>query len=534
MKITKLLILSTTLLTLFSCGSQTETSPNYGDKIEENLSEVIPIDDKYRNYYEIFVGSFNDSNNDKMGDLNGVTSKLDYIKDLGYNGIWLMPIFKSSSYHKYNADNYYEIDPDYGTKEDLINLIEEAHKRDIRIILDLAINHASFNNPLYIKSREAYNKFINNLPLNEEENNYKDLFAFKEDSTSIKGRRFTSAGKYNFCVEENFSGGGMPEFNFESNFTIEVIKDIMKYYLELGIDGFRLDAVKYCFLNEIDKNINLLSNLYNYSKTINKDVYFVGECWDSEQIISQYYNSDIDSYFAFQASTSGNGFITRSINLDGEMRNIYLDGAINLVSMSKEKIPAPFLDNHDVSRVARAGNIKATKFFYGLLSMLNGTTFTYYGDEVGMNGTVPSDLNVRGYMNWSSDKSKNCNSPMGLNFDYPFDPVDKQINDQNSILNYYKKANYLRNKFKAISRGEILDSSKCIENTSLINLDKSYKDEKISIIINFSSKNYYNYNYKNTSFNEVSGLLEADINTYIGKIGNKEITLPPYSIAILK
>lgn len=538
MKNRKLLILGITSFSLVSCGgnSNQTTEINYGEKINENLQEVTPVDDKYRNYYEIFVGSFNDSNGDKMGDLKGVTLKLDYIKDLGYNGIWLMPIFQSSSYHKYNADNYYQIDTNYGTKDDLIELINEAHKRDINIILDLAINHASFNNPLYIDSREAYNKYLQygENSLTEEEKNYKDLFSFKTDSTSIKGRTFTSAGKYNFYVEENFNGGGMPEFNFESTFTIEVVKKIMKNYLELGVDGFRLDAVKYYFLNETSKNISLLNELYSYCKQINEDVYFVGECWDSEQIIGQYYESNIDSYFAFQTSTSGNGFISRSINLDGSMNSLYLEGAMNLLTMAKNNIPAPFLDNHDVSRIAKANNMPVTKFFYGLLSMLNGTTFTYYGDEIGLTGSVPSDLNVRGYMNWSDDSSKNCNSPQGTYPSYPYDPVDKQLEDDNSILNYYKKANYLRNKFKAISRGEILDTSKTFDENSLLVLDKTYQDEAISIVMNFSASEYYQYDFSNTSYNEVEGQLVSDINTYIGKIDDKVIVLPPYSIAIIK
>ena len=409
-------------------------------------------------------------------------------------------------------------------------------KRDINIILDLAINHASFNNPLYIDSREAYNKYLQygENSLTEEEKNYKDLFSFKTDSTSIKGRTFTSAGKYNFYVEENFNGGGMPEFNFDSTFTIEVVKKIMKYYLELGVDGFRLDAVKYYFLNETSKNISLLNELYSYCKQINEDVYFVGECWDSEQIIGQYYESNIDSYFAFQTSTSGNGFISRSINLDGSMNSLYLEGAINLLTMSKNNIPAPFLDNHDVSRIAKANNMPVTKFFYGLLSMLNGTTFTYYGDEIGLTGSVPSDLNVRGYMNWSKDSSKNCNSPQGTYPSYPYDPVDEQLEDDNSILNYYKKANYLRNKFKAISRGEILDTSKTFDENSLLVLDKTYQDEAISIVMNFSASEYYQYDFSNTSYNEVEGQLVSDINTYIGKIDDKVIVLPPYSIAIIK
>lgn len=536
MKLKKLLMLNIGLLVLSSCSNNNENGINYGSKIEENITTVSPINDKYRNYYEIFVGSFNDSNNDQMGDLKGVTLKLDYITSLGYNGIWLMPIFKSSSYHKYNADNYYEIDSSYGTLDDLKELIEEAHKRDINIILDLAINHASMNNDLYISSREAYKKYLNGESLSTLEDSLKDLFVFKETSESIKGRNFTSAGNgYNFYVEENFNGGGMPEFNFDSTFTREKIKEIIKYYLDLGIDGFRLDAVKYYYLNEAKKNIEVLNEFYNYAKSINENVYFVGECWDNPTTIANYYKSDVDSYFAFEASTSSGSFITRSINLNGKNNILYLDGAKSILQNANNHIPAPFLDNHDMSRVSRSGDYDLTKFFYGLLSMLNGTTFTYYGDEIGLNGNIPVDQNVRGYMNWSSvDKTKNCKSPYGAYINYAFPGVDEQIDDPTSILNYYKKANYLRNKFKSISRGKILDSSQTFEENELLILNKEYLDESISIVINFSNEKYYEYDYSNTNYQSVEGQLIALNDTYIGKISDKKIVLPPYSIAIIK
>ena len=108
--------------------SSSEVVGPYGHKIEEDLNSLNIIEDNYRNYYEIFVYSFRDSNGDGKGDLNGVTEKLDYIKDLGYNGIWLMPIHPSLSYHKYDVNNYYEIDKSYGTMEDLEKLIDECHK----------------------------------------------------------------------------------------------------------------------------------------------------------------------------------------------------------------------------------------------------------------------------------------------------------------------------------------------------------------------------------------------------------------------
>ena len=108
------------------------------------------IDDNYRNYYEIFVYSFYDSDSDGTGDLNGVTQKLDYIQDMGFNGIWLMPIMPSDTYHKYDVKNYCEIDPKYGTIDDFKNLVGEAHKRGINVIIDMVINHTSSSHKWFI------------------------------------------------------------------------------------------------------------------------------------------------------------------------------------------------------------------------------------------------------------------------------------------------------------------------------------------------------------------------------------------------
>ncbi|MBQ1299672.1 MAG: alpha-amylase, partial [Erysipelotrichaceae bacterium] len=132
------------LLPLSACGKKQE-------KIEI-------VDDNYRNVYEIFVASFNDSDGDKVGDLNGVTKKLDYLQEMGYTGIWMMPIHRSPSYHKYDVIDYYSIDPAYGTLEDFEKLTEEAHKRDINIIIDLVVNHTSHLNPWFIQAEDAYAK----------------------------------------------------------------------------------------------------------------------------------------------------------------------------------------------------------------------------------------------------------------------------------------------------------------------------------------------------------------------------------------
>ena len=535
-----LFALASTVLSSCASNVNDDKNPNENNDdensltIKEDFSNITIKDDNYRNYYEIFVYSYADSNGDGIGDLKGISDKLDYIENLGYTGIWLTPIFKSPTYHKYNASDYFAIDPQFGTTEDLETLVNKAHDRNIKVILDLAINHSSKSNELFSKACNAYGKYLRGESLTSEENKYKDFYSFKRSRDEISKGRYNqvSNGGSTFFYECNFDDD-MPEFNCDSPYVLDYFKSIVEYYLNLGVDGFRLDAIKYYYLDDTNKNIEFLNKINSYVKNKNPKAYIVGECFDNAGIISRYAESDIDSVFYFPAS-QGNGFINTAFNLQGAMYTDYLSGVYELIEDSKGKIPAPFLDNHDVSRIAKANNMPVTKFFYGLLSMLNGTTFTYYGDEIGLTGSVPSDLNVRGYMNWSDDSSKNCNSPQGTYPSYPYDPVDKQLEDDNSILNYYKKANYLRNKFKAISRGEILDTSKTFNENSLLVLDKTYQDEAISIVMNFSASEYYQYDFSNTSYNEVEGQLVSDINTYIGKIDDKVIVLPPYSIAIIK
>lgn len=128
---------------LVSGCSSPETSDMTSLNSYKYEQELNIIDDNFRNYYQIFVGSFCDSSDDGIGDLNGITSKLDYIQDMGFNGIWLTPIMPSRSYHKYSVEDYYSIDPQFGTMEDFENLSAECEKRGISLLIDLVMNHSS-------------------------------------------------------------------------------------------------------------------------------------------------------------------------------------------------------------------------------------------------------------------------------------------------------------------------------------------------------------------------------------------------------
>lgn len=164
------------------CIALTGCSQSY--KYEQKLNI---IEDNYRTYYEVFVYSFYDSNGDGIGDIKGLTSKLDYIKDLGFNGIWLMPIMPSTTYHKYDVIDYYNIDSQYGSLNDFKELIKECNKRSIKVIIDLVINHTSTKN-------EWFQSAVNSLAEGKQ-NKYTNYYNFSETKNSSGKYYPTGTGK---------------------------------------------------------------------------------------------------------------------------------------------------------------------------------------------------------------------------------------------------------------------------------------------------------------------------------------------------
>ena len=530
---------ATSLLLIASLLSSCHKNNNpYGLRITEELKSMNIIEDNYRNWYEIYVGSFYDSNSDKQGDLQGVIEKLDYIKDLGFNGIWLMPINKSTSYHKYDVLDYYEIDSSYGSMNDLENLISECHKRDIKLILDLVLNHSSLNHPLFSKSVAAHQKYISGLTLTAEEEKYKDYYSFYDGDVPPSG--YVKVPNHDFYYEANFSND-MPEYNCDNPYVREEFQNIINFYLDKGVDGFRLDAVKYYYLDSKAKNIELLSKINEWVKAKNKDAYIVGECWEtSASTLSEYYASGIDSFFNFSCSVSApSSYLINSLNLDGKMLNTYYSGLLSNIKIASSHIPAPFLDNHDMPRYTSTGNIKRSKFQYALLQMLNGSTFTYYGDEVGMVGTNTGsspDQDVRIPIKWGEDKG-DCKPPVGTSkTNYVYKDVKTQMNDKSSIYNYYKKVLLIRNQNPEISRGSpslLLQD----RDNKILAIKKTYQNSEIGIIFNFSPTNDLTFDISEYNFTKVVGQItdnEDYENKYIGQIDDKIIKLPPYSIVILK
>lgn len=518
----------------------------YGKKIEQDLESVNIIEDNYRNYYEVFVYSFRDSNGDGKGDLQGVIEKLDYIKDLGFNGIWLMPIHQSTSYHKYDVMDYYSIDSSYGTMSDFEELIDECHKRDIKLIIDMVANHSSSLNPLFVKAIGAYEKSITFQSLNEEEEIYKDFYNFYETKDDIpSGITAYKVGAKEFYVEANFDKS-MPEFNWDNPAVHDYFKNVFKFYLDKGIDGFRFDAVKYFYMTDMQKNIELLNEFSTYIKGINKDAYLVGECWSGDSTIAEYYTSGFDSFFNFSASVSNpSSYLINSINRMGSALTMYANGLEKNISLANGHIPAPFIDNHDMNRFTPSiDDLKDTKFQYALLAMLNGTTFTYYGSEIGMvgeNASSKSDQNVRLPMRWGEENGKGDvklqNFQQITKANYPHGTVKQQMEDPNSLFNFYKKCMLVRNQNPEIARGSIeqLVLEKDEDNRKELFITKTYNGSKIGIIFNFSPIHDLEVNFKQYGFSEVVGQIVVDESDerYIGLVKDN-ILMPSYSIAIVK
>ena len=206
--------------------------------------EALP-DDNSRVFYEIFVGSFSDSDGDGIGDLRGIIDRMDYLNDgdpasgvsLGVEGLWLTPVFKSPSYHKYDVTDYYTIDPDFGTMDDLRELVSLCHERGVKVILDLPINHTGTGHRWF-----KYFKYAQTV--HDDRHDYYNFYVWAPDGEAFPGRSFTHLAGTGVSYESNFASS-MPELNFDDPLVRRAVLDVAEYYLDLGVDGFRFDAAKY-------------------------------------------------------------------------------------------------------------------------------------------------------------------------------------------------------------------------------------------------------------------------------------------------
>ena len=509
------------------------------EKTASSAKEAGPVDDACRNYYEIYVGSFFDTDNDGIGDLNGVTAKLDYIKDMGFNGIWLMPVTKGTSYHKYDVEDYYDVDPQFGNLDDMKKLVSEAHARGIDIIIDLVVNHSSSSHPWFKAACEYL------VSHGQPGGPYGEYYNFSQ--TQKQGyQRVPGSAWYYEC---QFTGT-MPDLNLDSPALRSEVESIMRFWLsDVDVDGFRLDAVTSFYTNSTQKSIEFLSFLNTTAKAIKSDCYIVGEAWlGNNTAVREYYASGIDSFFCFPLAM-GTGRVADVLKdirstpgktlgeLMTELDQVYDTGIL-----------APFLSNHDTARIASFTGRSQTdkiKMSQGILSLMSGSLFVYYGEEIGMISTSDgADTYKRIAMKWS-DKSVYegwCyTTPQGIpvtkdNYYYP--GVETQEADPSSILNYYKASLALRNANPEIARGEIRILDQYYSQSGYVCvMQRTWNGKTVTIAVNLDREWAHDITLEESLGKlSLSGQLcassSAETVTYDAKAF--KLHLPPYSIAVLR
>ncbi|HHU28887.1 TPA: alpha-glucosidase [bacterium] len=365
--------------------------------------------------YQIYPRSFKDSNNDGIGDIRGIISKLDYLSYLGVNLIWIGPIYKSPmDDNGYDVSDFYQIAEEYGTLNDVEELITEAHKRDIKIIFDLILNHTSDEHPWFIESRKS------------KDNPYRDYYIWQEGKNGgppTNWASFFGGSCWNFDPQTNMYymkifSNKMPDLNWENKKFRDEMKKMIKWWLDKGIDGFRMDAIAhlakdtsfsdgkvdkgYIYSGEWSKFSNR-DELFIYLKELKDDVFSKYDCVTIGEVgggastkdalrYSSYKNGSIDMVFTFDHCWENGAFMSEH-KKDEEIKT-------NVISLKKQfakwqKLynkswnPLYWL-NHDHPRViSQYGDPinyfnESAKMLAQTLHFMWGTPFIYQGEEIGM------------------------------------------------------------------------------------------------------------------------------------------------------
>ncbi|MGN0156159.1 MAG: alpha-amylase family glycosyl hydrolase [Lachnospiraceae bacterium] len=536
--------------TVTEVETETGNGVSATDLMEEINGSLTPVktEDAYHNYYEIFVYSFYDSDGDGIGDINGITQNLDYLNDkddttdddLGVDGIWLMPIMPSSSYHKYDVDNYYEIDEQYGTLEDFQNLLAECDKRGIKVIIDLVMNHSSSQNEWFLEAC----KYLQSLPKggepNEDECPYVSYYHFTKEAAN----KYHPVPQSEWYYEGQFQDG-MPDLNLKSEKVMDEFEKITDYWLDMGVAGFRLDAVGEYETGSTEQSIAELTEFVERVKEKHPDCYLVGEVWQDMTTYTKFYQSGIDSCFDF-AFADSTGVIANTVKkANGYQASSFGKAQVNIQNAILENgengVDAPFYTNHDMARGAGyysgENSMAQTKIAQAMNLFMSGNAFLYYGEELGMKGSG-KDENKRAPMYWSENKTDTgiCVGPPNMDsVKMKYGSLAAQKEDGDSIYQYIKQVYKLKSAYPQIARGTVtFEEAYSGENICVVR--KTYRDSEILIVYNISAEeqsvDLTGLSLEEGTKPEIGGILLTG--TESTSLTEEILTMPPYSVVILK
>jgi glycosidase len=431
-------------------------------------------------FYQIFVRSYADSDGDGIGDFKGLTARLDYLNDgdpnttsdLGVRGIWLLPIHPAGSYHGYDVKDYTQVSPDYGTLEDFKTFLKEAHRRGIKVVIDLVINHTSDQHPWFVQAQNPASP-------------YRDWYVWSDEQANEQSWHPGRSGYY-----YGFFWSGMPDLNYRNpDVGAEMLKVVDFWVKDVGIDGFRVDAAKYLIedgtiIQNTDETFEWFRRFRKAYKAANPQAMTVAEIWDSPALAAKYAQGDqFDLVFDFGLAQA---MILAART--GRAEEVYQAASVS----EKAFLPgqfATFITNHDQNRVMSqlmADENRARSAAMTLLT-LPGVPFIYYGEEIGMTGIKP-DEQLRTPMQWSGEANA------GFTSGTPWQPVNTdyadgrnvlaQQGDPASLLSTYKQLIQLRNRHPALQTGDLIPLKASAP--GLVAFLRALPDETVLVLINMS------------------------------------------------
>jgi trehalose-6-phosphate hydrolase len=477
-------------------------------------------------FYEIYMPSYADSDGDGYGDFKGMTGKLDYLQELGIKGIWLTPFLQSPKVDNgYDVASYYDIDATYGTLEDFKTYLAVAHQKGIKVIMDMVLNHTSTDSKWFRESRKSIgNPYRNYYIWKDKPNNWESFFG----GTAWEKDTLTNQYYYHKFDRR------MADLNWSNPKVVEEIQTVLRYWLDLGVDGFRLDVINFLTTDGITTNNPMKDGVQEHLNDINqagvkdamrkikmvvneyRDRFIVGEIGsDKIDVLKQYQSPELlDVVFNFNFGSIPEFSSQRIFD--------------ELVSMEKNmtSFPTLFFGSHDMPRMIDrlgGGNTDRAIALAALMLTAKGVPFIYYGEEIGMRNILPQrfeemvDIQGRTHFKLALEKGKdsaaalteankhnrdksrgpmqwnekafagfsNAKSWITIHPGFRVFNVETLSLRNGSILDIYKKLIALRNVEKALQYGGY--ESLKFKNEAL-SFTRSYQSSKITVVINFGGE----------------------------------------------
>ena len=539
--------------------------------------------------YQIYPRSYKDTSGNGVGDLRGIIQKLDYIKSLGVTMVWLNPIYESpNDDNGYDISDYRAIMKEFGTMEDFDELLEGLHQRGMKFIMDVVVNHSSDEHEWFKQSRSSrdnsYRDYYHWWPAEKGKPNYRWSF-FDENSDAWKYDEQTDSYYLHYFSQKQ------PDLNWENPKVRQEVYDIMKFWAEKGVDGFRLDAFQY-----VSKDITFPPFPEGYDADIPSVIEYHGMGPHIHSYLKEMYDQVLSKYDVFAVSEGVGSTLQDAHDLVDKDRNelqmAYHFEATDMVttlekctlaqfkesftkwdkSFAEKGWIAIYLSNHDQSRfINRYGSDKpefkdySAKLLNTFILSMRGTPYTYYGDELGMTNIGFTKIEqykdiaaINGYKKAASDgedlehylkklnllSRDNGRTPMqwdtsknaGFSNETPWLPVHKnhttvnvlnQENDQNSVLNHFRKMVALRkdNLLLVYGNYEIIQE----EHPTIYAYSRTLDDEKMTVLLNFSESES---SISLPNFDHSKKVLINNYNEF--SVDKNTITLKPYQAVVLK